>query len=62
VKNTLAAMSSSTTGEEIRVAKADNGAKRLECVELAPAFRRDKSSGKPEHSKRFAQLDERLDQ
>jgi hypothetical protein len=33
------------------------GAKRLECVELAPAFLRlgpSKSAGKPPHSKRFA--------
>ena len=31
-------------------------ARRLECVELAPAFGRDgaKSAGKPPHSKRFA--------
>jgi len=42
--------------QTMKVGRALSGAKRLECVELAPAFCLDgsKSAGKPPHSKRFA--------
>jgi hypothetical protein len=43
--------------QTMKTEQAAGGAKRLECVELAPAFLRlgpSKSAGKPPHSKRLA--------